>query len=43
MKQVKISDVHYQMLMEVSKRWKMAVQDLMEELIQETYSSKRKR
>ena len=40
MKTVKISDVHASMLKEVGKRWKMTETDLLEKLIQETYSSK---
>ena len=43
MKTVKISDVHASMLKEVGKRWKMTETDLLEELIQETYSSRTKR
>jgi hypothetical protein len=43
MKIVKISDVHASMLKAVGKRWKMIETDLLEELIQETYSSKTKR
>lgn len=43
MKQVKISDVHYQMLVDVSKKWKMKPDALVEELIQETYYNKPKR
>ena len=42
-KQVKISDVHYQMLMDVGKKWRMKPDALVEELIQETYSNKSKR
>ena len=42
-KQVKISDVHYQMLMDVGKKWRMKPDALVEELIQETYSNKTKR
>ena len=36
MKTVKIDDVHYQMLVDVGKRWKMRPDALVEELIQET-------
>ena len=43
MKTVKIEDVHYQMLVDVGKRWKMRPDALVEELIQETYASKAKR
>ena len=43
MKTVKIDDVHYQMLVDVGKRWKMKPDSLVEELIQETYASKAKR
>ena len=42
MKTVKISDVHTSMLKEVGKRRKMDETDLLEELIQEIYSSKSK-
>ena len=42
-KQVKVSDVHYQMLVDVGKRWRMKPEDLVEELIQETYATKTKR
>ena len=40
---VKVSDVHYQMLVDVGKRWRMKPNDLVEELIQETYTKKTKR
>ena len=40
MKQVKISDVHHAMLSEQAKKYRMKVGDLIEELIQENYSSK---
>ena len=42
-KTVKVSDVHYQMLVDVGKRWRMKPDDLVEELIQETYANKPKR
>jgi len=42
-KSVKVSDVHYQMLVDVGKRWRMKPDDLVEELIQETYANKNKR
>ena len=40
-KTVKVSDVHYQMLVEVGKRWGMKPDDLVEELIHETYAHKK--
>lgn len=43
MKQVKLSDVHHQMAVELSKKLKMSLQDFLEELIHERYNSKRKR
>ena len=42
-KLVKVSDVHYQMLVDVGKRWRMKPDELVEELIQETYANKTKR
>ena len=42
-KSVKVSDVHYQMLVDVGKRWRMKPDDLVEELIQKTYANKTKR
>ena len=42
-KQVKISDVHYSMLKDISKKWRISPEDFVAELIQETYSSKTKR
>ena len=42
-KTVKVSDAHYQMLVDVGKRWRMKPNDLVEELIQETYTKKTKR
>ena len=43
MKTVKVSDVHYQMLKDIGKKWRMTDTDLVEELIQETYSNKTKK
>ena len=43
MKTVKIDDVHYSMLKDIGKKWKMTPEDLVEELIQETYANKAKR
>jgi len=43
MKTIKIDDVHYQMLVDVGKRWRMRPEALVEEMIQESYSSKAKR
>ena len=42
-KVIKISDVHYQMLVAAGKRWRMKPDDLVGELIQEAYSSKSKK
>ena len=42
-KSVKVSDVFYQMLVDVGKRWRMKPDDLVEELIQKTYANKTKR
>ena len=42
-KAIKISDVHHSMLVDVGKRWRMKPEELVEELIQETYASKSKR
>ena len=42
-KTIKISDVHYQMLVDVGKRWRGKPDDLLEELIQKTYANKTKR
>lgn len=42
-KSVKVSDVHYQMLVDVGKRWRMKPDDLVKELIQETCTNKTKR
>jgi len=43
MKQVKISSVQYEMLLAVSKRWRMKPEELTAELIEENYKSKTKR
>ena len=43
MKTIKIDDVHFQMLVDLSKRWRMKPNSLIEDLIQETYASKAKR
>ena len=43
MKTVKIDDVHYSMLKDIGKKWRMTPEDLIEELIQETYANKAKR
>ena len=43
MKQIKISDVHFQMLKDIGKKWRMTPDELIEELIQETYANKSKR
>ena len=43
MKTVKIDDVHYEMLVDVGKKWKMKPEALIAELIQETYASKARR
>ena len=42
-KAVKISDVHYQMLIDVGKHWRMKPADLVGKLVQEAYSSKSKK
>ena len=42
-KSVKVSDVRYQMLVDVGKLWRMRLDDLVEELIQKTYANKTKR
>ena len=42
-KSVKVSDDHCQMLFYVGKRWRMTPDDLVEELIQETYANKTKK
>ena len=43
MKSVKISDVHYAMLRDLGKKYRLKVEDLIEELIQENYATKKKR
>ena len=43
MKQVKISSVQYEMLVELGKRWRMKPENLIAELIEENYKSKTKR
>ena len=43
MRQVKISSVQYEMLVALSKRWRMKPDDLIAELIEENYKSKTKR
>ena len=43
MKTVKIDDVHYSMLKDIGKKWRISPEDLIAELIQENYSSKTKR
>ena len=43
MKTVKIDDVHYSMLKDIGKKWRMSPEDLLAELIQETYSNKKNR
>ena len=42
-KSVKVSDVHYQMLADVGKRWRIKPDDLVEELTQKTCANKIKR
>tara|TARA_B110000003_G_C16204820_1_gene360883 strand:- start:261 stop:389 length:129 start_codon:yes stop_codon:yes gene_type:complete len=42
MKQVKISSVQYEMLVELGKRWRMKPDNLIAELIEENYKSKTK-
>ena len=43
MKTVKIDDVHYSMLKDIGKKWRMSPEDLLAKLIQETYSNKKNR
>ena len=43
MKNVKVSDVHYEMLRTLGKKYRLKVEDLIEELIQENYANKKKR
>lgn len=42
-KSVKVIAFCYQMLVDVGKRWRMKPDDLVEELIQQTYANKTKR
>ena len=42
-KTIKISDVHYQMLIDAGKRWRMKPDELVEEVVQEAYSNKSKK
>ncbi len=42
MKTVRINGVHYAMLSELAKKYRMKVEDLIEELIQETYNTKKR-
>ena len=42
-KQIKISDMHYDSLLKLSKKYKMKVESLVEELIEENYNSKVRR
>ena len=41
MKQFKVSDVHYQMAQELSRKRRMRVDEYMEELIQKDYNGKK--
>ena len=41
MKSVKISDVHYEMLRDLGKKYRLKVEDLIEELIQENYANQK--
>ena len=43
MRQVKISSVQYEMLVELGKRWRMKPDNLIAELIEENYRSRTKR
>jgi len=43
MRQVKISPVHYKMLVVLGKRWRMKPEQLINELIEENYKNKTKR
>ena len=43
MRQVKISSVQYEMLVALGKRWRIKLDDLIAELIEENYKSKAKR
>ena len=40
MRQVRVSDVHYQMALETAKKKRMKVEDYIEGLIQEDYNRK---
>jgi len=40
MKQIRVSDVHYQMAIERARKRKMRVEDYMESLVQEDYNRK---
>lgn len=40
MKQIRVSDVHYQMAIERARKRKMKVEDYMESLIKEDYNRK---
>lgn len=40
MKQIRVSDVHYQMALEKAKKKRKKVEDYMESLVQEDYNSK---
>ena len=42
-KTIKISDVHYQMLIDVGKHWRMKLDRLVGKLVQEAYLSKSKK
>ena len=42
-KQIRISDMHYDSLQKLSKKYKMKIEALVEELIEETYNSKVRR
>ena len=42
MRQVKIRSVQYEMLVALGKRWRMKPEELIAELIEENYKSKRK-
>ena len=43
MKQVKITDMHYDSLVKLAKKYRMNVSDLIAELIEESYNSKVRR
>ena len=42
MKTIKVSDVHYQMLKDIGKKWRMNDRNLVEELIEKTYNKNKK-